>query len=103
MLRSETVPRRLIVEARDLDTDERARQELDVDAPTDEAGQREQLAGVVERLHPNARMRSFGHGAASFLDSSHLVVAHYSEVEDSGSMHSVSGASAGVQQPLFVG
>src|SRR6202035_4397459 len=102
MLRLETAPRRLIVEARDLDTDARVRQELDVDAPIDEAAQREQLAGVVERLHPNARMRSFGQGAASFLDSSHLVVAHYSEVEEAASEQSVSGTDA-VQQPLFVG
>jgi hypothetical protein len=66
MMRSHALPRRLIVEARDLDTDARARQEVDVDAPADEAGQRAQLADVVARLHPEARMRSFGNGAASF-------------------------------------
>lgn len=103
MLRLKTVPRRLIVEARDLDTDARARRELDVDAPTDAAGQRAQLAGAVARLHPEARMRSFGRGAASFLDSSHLVVAHYSEADESRLAQSVPEASADVQQPLFVG
>lgn len=103
MLRLRTEPRRVIVEARDLDTDARARQELDVDAPTDEAGQREQLAVVVARLHPNARMRSFDRGAASVLDSSYLVVAHYSEADESRSAQSAPETSADVQQPLFVG
>jgi hypothetical protein len=103
MLRSYTLPRRLIVEARDLDTDARTRQELDVDAPTDEAGQRAQLVSVVARLHPEARMRSFGNGAASFLDSSHLVVAHYAEAREPRPALSVPDASTDVQQPLFVG
>ena len=103
MLRSYTLPRRLIVEARDLDTDARVRQELDVDAPTDEAGQRAQLAGVVARLHPEARMRSFGRGAASFLDSSHLVVAHYTEADEPAPVPSPEEASVDAQQPLFVG
>lgn len=103
MVRSHVLHRRLIVEARDLDTDARVRQELDIDAPTDQAGQRAQLAGIVARLHPEARMRSFGHGAASFLDSSHLVVAHYAEAYESTSMLPVLEASADVQQPLFAG
>jgi hypothetical protein len=62
MIRAYALPRRLIVEARDLDTDARAHQELDVDAPADQAGQRAQLVGIVARLHPEARMRSFGNG-----------------------------------------
>jgi|GEM_PF-2341597 len=103
MVRSYTLPRRLIVEARDLDTDARTRQELDVDAPTDEAGQRAQLVSVVARLHPEARMRSFGNEAASFLDSSYLIVAHYAEARESASTLSVPETSTDVQQPLFVG
>jgi hypothetical protein len=103
MVRSHVLHRRLIVEARDLDMDPRARQEVDVDAPADEAGQSAQLASVVARLHPEARMRSFGNGAASFLDSSHLVVAHYAEAYESTSMLPVLEASADVQQPLFAG
>ena len=103
MVRSSTLPRRLIVEARDLDTDARVRQELDVDAPTDQAGQRAQLVSVVARLHPEARMRSFGNEAASFLDSSYLVVAHYAEARESASVVSVPETSTDVQQPLFVG
>jgi len=103
MVRSYALPRRLIVEARDLDTDARARQEVDVDAPADEAGQRAQLASVVARLHPEARMRSFGNGAASFLDSCHLVVAHYTEACEPRPAPSVPDASTDVQQSLFVG
>jgi hypothetical protein len=99
MIRSHALPRRLIVEARDLDTDTRLRQELDVDAPTDEVGQRAQLA----RLYPEARMRSFGNGAASFLDSSYLVVAHFTEAREPRPALSVPEASTDVQQPLFVG
>jgi len=103
MIRAHALPRRLIVEARDLDTDARARQELDVDAPADQVGQRAQLATVVARLYPEARMRSFGNGAASFLDSSHLVVAHYAEAREPRPALSVPEASTDVQQPLFVG
>jgi hypothetical protein len=103
MVRLYALPRRLIVEARDLDTDARVRQEVDVDAPVDEAGQRAQLASVVARLHPDARMRSFGNGAASFLDSSHLVVAHYTEAHEPRPALSVPEVSTDVQQPLFVG
>lgn len=69
--------RTLIVEARDLDTDERTIATFEVEMPADEAGQRAQVTGAVARLHPDARMRSFGGGAASFLDSQRLVVAHY--------------------------
>lgn len=76
-----TVPaaaeRILVVEARDLDTDERTVVTFEVEMPADESGQRAQLAAAVTRLHPGTRMRSFGDGAASFLDSQRLVVAHY--------------------------
>jgi hypothetical protein len=69
--------RTVIIEARDLETDVRVRQELDVDAPADAAAQREQLAGVVAEIHPTAKLRSFADGAATFLSPSYLVVAHY--------------------------
>ena len=103
MVGSHARPRRLVVEARDLDTDARVREELDVDAPTDQAGQHAQLAAAVARLHPGARMRSFGDGAAPFLDSLHLVVAHYTEAREPRPALSVPEASGDVQQPLFVG
>jgi hypothetical protein len=103
MIRSGTLRRRLIVEARHLDTDARVRNERDVDAPTDTAGQRAQLASEVERLHPGARMRSFDRGAASFLDASHLVVAHYSDAHVPAEDLREPVATADRQQPLFVG
>jgi len=108
MSRPRVVPRRLIVEARDLDTDARTRSELEVEAPTDAAGQRAQLAVIVGQLHPLARMRSFDDGAASFLDSSHLVVAHYadsgiSERQTRGPTRSDGETGSTEQQPLFIG
>jgi len=75
---SAAAERLLIIEARDLDTDERTVATFEVEMPSDEAGQQAQITGAVARLHPDARMRSFGRGAASFLDSQRLVVAHYS-------------------------
>lgn len=96
-----TVRRLLVIEARDLDTDARSRRELEIDAPTDESGQRAQLATVVARLHPEARMRSFGEEAASFLDREHLVVAHYAAtLAESRPSESASQADD-EPQPLF--
>jgi hypothetical protein len=74
---SAVAARTLIVEARDLDTDERTVVTLEVSMPPDAAAQRAQMAEAVGQLHPEARLRSFGGGAASFLDSQQLVVAHY--------------------------
>ncbi len=67
----------LVIEARHLDTDHRTAVRFEVEMPIDEVGQRAQLAERVAGLHPDARMRSFGGCAASFLDAEHLVVAHY--------------------------
>ncbi len=71
--------RLVIVEARDLDTDDRDRRELTVEVPREPASQREQLAGIVAEIHPAAKLRSFADGAATFLGPSHLVVAHYGD------------------------
>lgn len=96
-----TVRRLVTVEATDLDTDQRIRSQLEVDAPLDESAQREQLARLVAAEHPDARLRSFGNLAASFLDRRHLVVAHYGPV-----LPAADDAPEGVvpeqdQQPLF--
>lgn len=101
MTRSKTVRRLLVVEARDLDTDARFRRELEIDAPTDESGQRAQLATVVARLHPDAQMRSFGGEAASFLDREHLVVAHYAAAVADDRTPGVASRGGDGQQPLF--
>lgn len=97
---SRTVRRLLVVEARDLDTDERTRREIEVEAPIDEAGQRAQLATVVGQIYPDARMRSFGGQAASFLDTVHLVVAHYGPALDEPISSSVDDPVT-EQQSLF--
>lgn len=94
-----TVRRLVIVEATDLDTDKRARRELEVDAPIDESAQRDQLASLVAAEHPEARMRSFGNLAASFLDRRHLVVAHYGPVLQAAD--DSSAVTGDQQQPLF--
>jgi hypothetical protein len=67
----------VIVEARDLDTDERSRAICVVGRPSSSAEQRGQLAEAAARFHPRARMRSFADGAATFLDRQHLIVAFY--------------------------
>lgn len=67
----------LIVESRDLDTDARSVAALEVEMPLDDASQRAQFEQAVAPLHPSARLRSFGNGAASFLDSHSLIVAYY--------------------------
>lgn len=96
------VERILIVEARDLDTDERTVASFEVEIPTGEAAQRAQLSAVVAQLHPEARMRSFGNGAASFLDSQQLVVAHYGGTNDEPASDSRARQIGPVeQQPLF--
>ena len=69
----------LTIEARDLDTDERTRTVLEVAAPADPAQQRAALADAVAQEFPDATLRSFSDGAASFLDSQHLIVAAYAD------------------------
>jgi hypothetical protein len=102
MTRAATVRRVLVIEACDLDSDARSRQELEVDAPTDESGQRVQLSNIIARMHPDARMRSFGNEAASFLDREHLVVAHYAGLLGEEPVSRTASAAGEVQQqPLF--
>lgn len=67
----------LTIEARDLDTDERARTALEVVVPVDPAKQRAALVDAVAQDFPDATLRSFANGAATFLDRQHLIVAAY--------------------------
>lgn len=69
--------RLVLIVARHLDTDERRQDAIAVLPARGEAAQREQLRALVAGVHPTARLRSFGRGAASFIDADHLVVAHY--------------------------
>jgi hypothetical protein len=84
-------------------TDTRVPQELDVDHPTDQAGQRAQLAAAVARLLRGAHAVFRQWGGVFPRLRGHLVVAHYAEAPGPRSALSVPEASADVQQPLFVG
>lgn len=68
----------VIIESRDLDTDERARLTVHVEPAVEDHMQRAQLAALVAERHPDARLRSFSRGAATFLGRQHLIVASYS-------------------------
>ena len=70
----------LVVEARDLDTDERSRATFAVPPAPNASEQRAQLAEATAALHPSAKMRSFADGAATFLDRQHLIVAFYADL-----------------------
>lgn len=67
------------VETRHLDTDERSRTEFSVPPRDSEALERAQLIELVARVSPDARIRSFGNSAATFLGRQHLVIASYAE------------------------
>jgi hypothetical protein len=69
----------LTIEARDLDTDARRLTTIEAVPPRDPARQRAALADAVARVFPEARLRSFSDGAATFLDSQHLIVASYAD------------------------
>lgn len=88
----------VIVEARDLDTDARTRQVIEAHRPSGAAGRRTQLQSIVAELHPDAKIRSFADGVASFLAPQHLIVARYDAVVEG----TIAGASAASQTSLFV-
>ena len=67
------------VETRHLDTDERKRWEFKVEPRPTEALERAQLIEIAARVMPEATIRSFANGAATFLDGQHLVIASYAE------------------------
>lgn len=92
-------PVTIVLEARDLDTDERARELATVPRPSGQSEQRRQLVQAASEHHPGAKLRSFANGAATFLDRQHLIVAFYAE-----SVRPVAGRDephAAQQSPLF--
>lgn len=89
----------LVVEARDLDTDARSRESFTVAYPPGSHEQRDQLAGAAAKVHPNAEMRSFAGGAATFLDRQHLIVAFYADLPAEPTRSG--GDRKDVQEPLF--
>jgi len=90
----------LTIEARDLDTDAREQSVSNVVAPIDPGAQRAALAEAVGRLFPRARLRSFSNGAATFLDTQHLIVASYSELPQAN-RREPGDAPERQQTPLF--
>jgi hypothetical protein len=89
----------VVVESRDLDTDERSISKLTVPAPETTTDQRIQLAEAAARFHPGAPMRSFADGAATFLDRQHLIVASYEAPP--APRKGVRADGIDVQAPLF--
>lgn len=67
------------VETRHLDTDEREQFHFRVAPCGSEALERAQLIEVVTQVMPEASMKSFANGAATFLGRQHLVIAAYAE------------------------
>ena len=76
---AEPAATRLIILARDLDTDERSQMSVPTVPPAEPAEQREQMQQIVGSRHPKARIRSFAEGAATFLDRQHLLVVYYED------------------------
>lgn len=90
----------LRIEARDLDTDARRCTTIEADAPRDPARQREAMVAAVTELFPDARLRSFADGAASFLDRQHLIVASFADrPRRRGGVRTLEPS----QEPLFTG
>jgi hypothetical protein len=90
----------VIIETRDLDTDERGRTSLEVKVPGDKAEQRAMLAAAVADRFPDARFRSFADGAATFLDRQHLIVACFAKTNGRPAKR-VKQQSATPQETLF--
>lgn len=93
----------VIVESRHLDTDARVRDEYEVATPSDPVQERSRLVELVAGLHPRARHRSYADGAATFLDSDHLIVAFYQSRDLLGSPNHGALAARGrpAQDRLF--
>jgi hypothetical protein len=98
---AEDVATTLTIEARDLDTDDRRRTTIEAVPPRDPVRQRAALAEAVGRLFPAARLRSFSDGAATFLDSQHLIVASYAGLSATASRQRHGSAATEPQDSLF--
>lgn len=90
----------VIIEARDLDTDERGRTTFKVSVPSDPSEQRTTLAGAVAECFPDAQLRSFADGAATFLARQHLIVACFAKPDSQAGRREQQRSSA-PQEALF--
>jgi len=75
----------VVIKTRDLDTDAKAFEVVEVDrVPDNPLRQEQHLEEVVKALHPDVRHRSFAEGVSSFVAPQHLVVAYYKEQRQAG-------------------
>lgn len=74
----------ITIEARDLDTDERSRTTVEIGAPQAPGQERGFLADAVAKSFPDAKLRSYADGAATFLDRQHLIVAAFAGLPSHG-------------------
>jgi hypothetical protein len=101
----------VIVEARDLDTDERESRSFRIGLPSTSEAERSELERLVAGAYPDAVPRSFANGAATFLSRRQLVVAHFvreqisasrTATEPTRSSQSAHREDEDAQEPLFV-
>lgn len=72
---SPNAPARLIIESRDLDTDERTLSCYPVGvAARSSVALRDSIVGAMAHAQPDARLRSFADGVATFVAPQHLYV-----------------------------
>jgi hypothetical protein len=90
---------KIIVRARDLDTDVAQVIEIPAVAPPEPDRQRLQLLDTVVSLHPEARIKSFADAVASFVSRQHLIVASYADPVPRARRASATPARA--QEALF--
>lgn len=100
----------VVVEARDLDTDERESQSFRIGVPSTSQAERSELERLVAGAYPEALPRSFANGAATFLSRRQLVVAHFvrepisasrTKTEPTPSSQSAYREDEHAQAPLF--
>jgi hypothetical protein len=65
----------IVVESRNLDTDERSRRTYELEAQLDIAGLHDQLERLVRHIHPGARVQGFADGVGTFADRRAVIVA----------------------------
>jgi len=69
----------VLIEIRDLETDQSERTIRLVEAPRSEDEEREQLERAVESVDIEARLRTHSNGAATFIAHRRLVIASFRE------------------------
>lgn len=90
-----------VIEARDLDTDERSQMVLPAIRPASEREREDELRSMIARVHPDARFRSFARDVATALGPQHLVVAHYIGSADTQEGPSSAASGPARQGELF--